>query len=148
MKKEKKEKQLDFGLKNSPKNIYYKYKDQYELWLAGLETKKFMKDPLTWFSLIFSSTFIAIQMYLIESTKKIPTEIPIFNYFINPSRRIASDEYIYMLPMVCLLVLISTMILSNRYYHKERDLSKVITIIAVLVNLSICLVFLKLFLTF
>lgn len=82
MKKEKKEKQLEFGLKGTPKNIYYKYKKQYELWLAGLETKKFIKDPLTWLTIILSISLVGTQIYMIESKDKIPQKVPIFNSFL------------------------------------------------------------------
>lgn len=148
MKKDKKEKQLDFGLKGTPKNVYYKYKEQYELWLAGLETKKFIKDPLTWLSIIFSISLIATQVYMIESQEKIPTKIPLFNYFIGPMKKLAPDEYLYFPPLLCILLLLLTIFLSNKYYHKERDLSKMIIIVSLLANLSICLIFIKLFLTF
>ena len=146
--KEKKEKQLQFGLKSTPKNIYFKYKDQYELWLAGLETKKFIKDPLTWFTIILSSTFLFTQMYMIESATEIPSKIPVFNYFLNPSKRLVSNEYIYLFPISILFILIISISLSNSYYHKERELSKTILIVMLLVNLSLCLIFLNLFYLF
>ena len=95
-KKEEKQKQLNFGLKNSPQNIYFKYKDQYEVWLAGLETKKFMKDILTWFTIILSITFIFTEIYLIETHEQLPSRIPIFNYFINSSKRLTVNELIYL----------------------------------------------------
>lgn len=148
MKKEKKEKQLQFGLKSAPQNIYYKYKEQYELWLAGLETKKYIKDPLSWLTIVLSTSFIATQIYLIQAKEKIPTRIPLFNYFLNPSKRLMPSKYIYLFPLVCLLILLLTIYLSNRYYHKERDLSKIIILVTLLANLSICLIFIKLFLTF
>lgn len=146
--KEKKEKQLQFGLKNTPKNIYYKYKDQYELWLAGLETKKFIKDSLTWFTIILSSSFLFTEMYMIETISEIPSKIPLFNYFIVPSKRLVSNEYIYIFPALTLLILIISISLSNTYYHKEKELSKTILIVMLLVNLSICLTFLNLFYLF
>ena len=148
MKKEKKEKQLDFGLRGTPRNVYYKYKKQYDLWLAGLETKKFIKDPLTWLTVILSISLIGTQIYLIEVKDKIPQKVPIFNYFLNPVKKLAHDEYLYLLPLLCTLILLLTVFLSNKYYHKERDLSKIIIVVALLVNASICLIFLKLFLTF
>jgi len=148
MKKEKKEKQLEFGLKGTPKNIYYKYKKQYELWLAGLETKKFIKDPLTWLTIILSISLVGTQIYMIESKDKIPQKVPIFNYFLNPTKKLVHDEYLYLLPLLSILILLVTIILSNRYYHKERDLSKIIIIVALLVNTSLCLTFIKLFLSF
>ncbi|KKP65984.1 MAG: hypothetical protein UR61_C0007G0004 [candidate division WS6 bacterium GW2011_GWE1_34_7] len=146
--KERKEKQLQFGLKNTPKNIYFKYKDQYELWLAGLETKKFIKDSLTWFTIILSSSFLFTEMYMIETTTEIPSEIPVLNYFLTPSKRLVSNEYIYLFPFLTLLILIISISLSNSYYHKERELSKTVLIVMLLVNLSICLIFLNLFYLF
>lgn len=148
MKKEKKEKQLEFGLKGTPKNIYYKYKKQYELWLAGLETKKFIKDPLTWLSIIISLSLITTQVYLIESKDRIPQKVPVLNYFINPTKKLVHDEYLYLLPLLSVIILLLTIFLSNKYYHKERDLSKIIIIVSLLVNISTCLTFIKLFLTF
>lgn len=148
MKKKKKEKQLQFGLKNTPQNVYYKYKKQYELWLAGLETKKYIKDPLTWLSIILSLSLIATQIYLIETKGKIPNKVAVLGYFLNPSERLMSSEYIYLFPLICIVILILTIALSNKYYHKERDLSKVIIVVTLLANLSICLIFLKLLIIF
>ena len=147
MSKKKKEKQLDFNLHNAPKNIYYKYKEQYELWLAGLETKKYIKDPLTWFTIITSVSLIATQLYIVETREKVPEKVPIFNYYLNPAKRLVPDEYIYLLPFLSLSVLIATILLSNSYYHRERELSKILGIVSLLTNISICLIFIKLFLT-
>jgi len=148
MEKKKKEKQLEFGLKNTPKNVYYKYREQYEIWLAGLETKKFVKDPLTWFTIVLSSTLIVTQFYVIEREANIPSKIPIFNYFLNPSKRLVTDEYIYLIPVSCAVLLIVTIALTNRYYHRERELSKILSIVTLLANISMCIVFIKLFLIF
>lgn len=148
MEKKQKEKQLDFGLKNTPKNVYYKYKEAYDIWLAGLETKKYIKDPLTWFTIILSSTFIGTQIYLIEKEGKLPSKIPIFNYFLNPSKRLIPNDYIYLLPLSCSILLIVTITLTNRYYHRERELSRALSIVTLLANISICLLFIKLFLIF
>lgn len=148
MEKKKKEKQLDLGLKNTPKNVYYKYKEQYDIWLAGLETKKYIKDPLTWFTIIISLSLIGIQIYLIEKEAKLPSKIPIFNYFLNPGKRLISDEYIYLIPLFCAILLIITIILTNKYYYRERELSMTLSIVTLLANISICIVFIKLFLIF
>jgi len=148
MEKKKKEKQLEFGLKNTPKNVYFKYKEQYEIWLAGLETKKYVKDPLTWFTIIMSSTLIGTQIYLIEKEIQIPSKVPILRYFLNPSKRLIPNEYIYSIPISCFVLLTITIILTNRYYHRERELSKILSIVTLLANISICVVFIKLFLIF
>lgn len=148
MKKEKKEKQLNFGLRNTPKNIYFKYKEQYDIWLAGLETKKFIKDPLTWLTIVISISLIVTQVYMIETKDSIPSKIPVFNYFLSPIEKLVQNEYVYLFPLLSIVILLVTIFLSNKYYHKERDLSQIIIVTTLLVNISICLIFLKLFLTF
>ena len=132
MTKKKKEKQLELTLPDTPKNIYYKYKNQYELWLAGIETKKFVKDPLTWFVIITSLALTATQVYTIQSKTQIPSKVPIFNYFLNPLKRLAANQYIYFFPILCFLILLCTIVLSNSYYHKERELIKVLEIVCLL----------------
>lgn len=146
--KNKKEVQLDFGLKDTPKNIYFKYKDQYELWLAGLETRKYIKDPLTWLTIILSVTLLFTQIYMIETNANIPSKIPILNYFSTPSKRLLEREYIYMYPGISLFLLTVSIYISTVYYHKERALSKEILITMLLVSFSICLVFLNLIYSF
>lgn len=148
MTKKKKEKQLELTLPDTPKNIYYKYKNQYELWLAGIETKKFVKDPLTWFVIITSLALTATQVYTIQSKTQIPSKVPIFNYFPNPSKRLVANQYIYFFPILCFLILLCTIVLSNSYYHKERELIKVLEIVCLLSNISICFIFMKLVLIF
>ena len=148
MTKKKKEKQLELTLPDTPKNIYYKYKNQYELWLAGIETKKFVKDPLTWFVIITSLALIATQVYTIQSKTRIPSKVPVFNYFLNPSKRLVANQYIYFFPVLCFLILLCTIVLSNSYYHKERELIKVLEIVCLLANISICFIFMKLVLIF
>ena len=148
MTKKKKEKQLELTLPDTPKNIYYKYKNQYELWLAGIETKKFVKDPLTWFVIITSLALIATQVYTIQSKTRIPSKVPVFNYFLNPSKRLVANQYIYFFPVLSFLILLCTIALANSYYHKERELIKVLEIVCLLSNISICFVFMKLVLIF
>lgn len=149
-KKEKKEKdsQLDLGLKNSPKNTYYKYKGKYSIWLAGLDTRKYLKDVLVWFVLIFSITFIGSQVYTIVNLENTPSSIPIFNYYIEFAPRLVNSQWIYMIPALGLLSLIVGVIFSSYYYHKERALSKTLLLATILTNLSICVIFFKLISTF
>ena len=148
MTKKKKEKQLELTLPDTPKNIYYKYKNQYELWLAGIETKKFVKDPLTWFVIITSLALTATQVYTIQSKTQIPSKVPVFNYFLNPSKRLVANQYIYFFPVLSFLILLCTIALANSYYHKERELIKVLEIVCLLSNISICFIFMKLVLIF
>lgn len=52
--------QLDLGLKNNPKNIFYKYKSRYDIWLAEFETRRFIRDSLTWFTSIIDIAIIML----------------------------------------------------------------------------------------
>lgn len=147
-KKESKEQQLQFGLKDTPKNIYFKYKDQYEVWLAGLETRKYVKDPLTWFTLVMSITFLITEISILESSTRIPSKIPLFNYYIAPIERLVVKDLAYLYPFLSLLIIVISVYLSNLYYHKERELSKTLLIVMLISSLSLCLIFLNLFYSF
>lgn len=146
--KEKKEKQLDFGLKNPPQNIYYKYKDQYELWLSRLETYRFMKDILMWFVLVMSVSLITTQVYTIQSIDILPSKIPVFNYFFTLTLRLADSLWIYIYPVISTTVLIIGLLFANRYYHRERELSKTLLVTIILTVLSLSIILLKLVYTF
>lgn len=143
-----KETQLDFGLKNSPQNTYYKYKGKYSLWLAGLDTKKLLKDPLVWLTFIISLSFIATQVYTIRQTPEIPTKVPLFNYYIDFAPRLVGSIWIYILPAIGLLTLLVGIAVSNSYYHKERALTKTLLLVTLLTNFSLCVIFFKLINTF
>ncbi len=146
--KEKKEKQLDFGLKNPPQNIYYKYKDQYELWLSKLETYKFMKDILMWFILVISIALIITQVYTIQSITVLPSTIPVFNYFFTLTLRLADSNWIYVYPALSSIVLIIGLFFTNKYYHTERELSRILLVSILLVTLSLSFILLKIVYTF
>lgn len=146
--KEKKEKQLDFGLKNPPQNIYYKYKDQYELWLSKLETYKFMKDLLMWFVVVISLSLIVTQIYTIQSIDVLPTKIPVFNYFFTLTFRLANTYWIYIYPALSSIVLITGLLFTNKYYHTERELSRTLLVSILLVTLSLSIILLKIVYTF
>ena len=63
--KPKKEKQLDLGLKGSPKNLFYKLKSKLSNFLIRFELKEFLRNPFTWFVIIISLAFIAVQIYIL-----------------------------------------------------------------------------------
>ncbi|PKN02482.1 hypothetical protein CVU76_00365 [Candidatus Dojkabacteria bacterium HGW-Dojkabacteria-1] len=146
--KEKKEKQLDFGLKNPPQNIYYKYKDQYELWLSGLETHRFMKDLLMWFVLVMSISLISTQIYSILNLEILPSRIPVLGYFFSLSLRLVDSFWIYFLPSLSILILISGFLFANKYYHRERELSKLLLVAVLLSTMSLSVIFFKLVYSF
>ena len=146
--KDKKEKQLDFGLKNPPQNIYYKYKDQYELWLSKLETHRFMKDLLMWFVLIMSVSLIATQVYTILNLEILPSKIPVLNYFFILNLRLVNSIWIYLFPSLSILVLILGFLFANKYYHRERELSKTLLVVILLTTLSLSVLFFKLVYSF
>ncbi len=145
---EEKDTQLDFGLKNPPQNIYYKYKDQYELWLSKLETRRFLKDILMWFVVILSISLLTTQIYTIQTTANIPTIIPIFNYYFTLSKRLVSLEWIYLYPAIGTIALLSGVYFANKYYHKERELSKLLLMVILITNISLSIIFFKLVYTF
>jgi formate hydrogenlyase subunit 3/multisubunit Na+/H+ antiporter MnhD subunit len=131
--KKPKEKQLNLGLKQSPFNILIKQKERFDLFRARWDTKKYTKSNWVWFTIITSISLIITQFVTIkENLNLLPKQVPIFQFYIDNSQRLASDKYIYIMPLLSIFILLLTIIFSNKYYNKERDLSNTLLLISLL----------------
>ena len=143
--KPKKEKQLDLGLKQSPKNIFYKFKLRFTKFLIRFEIKEFLRSPFTWLVVILSLSFIITQGYvLFENISSYPSELPIWQNQVLLSRRLMEKNFLYIFPSISIFTLIIGIFLSNIYYHKEKFLSKILLFSVLLSVMSLTFAFLKL----
>ena len=144
-KKPKKEKQLNLGLKQSPKNIFYKFKLNLSEFLIRFEIKEFLRNPFTWLVTILSLSFIITQGYILyENISSYPIKLPIWQNQVSLSKRLVNKEFLYIFPSLSIFVLIIGIFLSNIYYHKEKFLSKILLFSILLSIISITFAFLKL----
>lgn len=136
---------MDLGLKESPKNFFYNIKNKLSLERTKLETKNFLKNPYTWATLVIPFTMIGIQLYLFyTNSSQLPNKIPIYPFYNSVQKQIAPNEYLLIYPTISILILVTSTIFSSKYFHKERELSKLLQLCSSLAILSIMLVFLKL----
>lgn len=143
--KPKKEKQLDLGLKESPKNLLYKIKSRVSNLLIRFEIKEFLRNPFTWLVVILSLCFIGTQIYiLINNLQSYPQELPIWQNQTSLDKRLEGKEYVYIFPIISGATLIIGSTLSNIFYHKEKFLSKILLFSILLSVTGLTVAFLKL----
>lgn len=135
--KPKVEKQLDLGIKDPFKNKIFKIKGKTDVMLLQFEVKKFLKDSFFWF-VIVSNTIMLIQQgfWLHNNIDKFPSLTPILNYNLAPENRIASNNFLYIFPIISLLSIIIGTIVTVKYYNKEKMLTKFILLCTLLASVS------------
>ncbi len=123
-KSKKEEKQLNLKLKQSPFNILAKYKERFELFRAHWDIRRYTKSTWVWFTIVLSISMLLTQVYTIRSNFSVlPKEIPLFRIYVDAKSTLASTQYIYILPVLSLLIIVIAIIFSNKYYNKQRSLS-------------------------
>jgi cytochrome b subunit of formate dehydrogenase len=121
---DKKSSQLKLSLKESFLGGIAGYKNRFELFRAKWDIKKYTKSNWVWFTLIISISFLVTQIYtIVENFPLLPTRIPIFPIYIDANDTLAKKDFTYLLPGISLILIITGIIFSNRYYNKERNLS-------------------------
>jgi hypothetical protein len=143
--KPKKEKQLDLGLKQSPKNFLYKIKRGLDAFLVKFEIKRFLRSPFTWFTIIISLSLIFFLFYiLIQEISIYPKELPVWQNQTSLYKRLADKDSLYFFPVASSIVLLSGILFANFFYHKEKFLSKILLLTVLLSIIGLTLSFLKL----
>jgi hypothetical protein len=141
---EKKEEQLNLKLKESPLNGLAKYKERFELFRAKWDIRKYTKSSWVWFSIVLSFSLIATQLFtILEEYSLLPKKTPIFQIYVNSEDTLASSSLIYLAPILSFLIVIVGIVVSNRYYNKERDLSNTLLWVMFLANLVITIALIR-----
>jgi hypothetical protein len=141
---EKKEEQLNLKLKESPLNSITKYKERFELFRAKWDIRKYTKSSWVWFCIILSFSLIATQLFtILEDYSLLPQKIPIFQIYVNAEDTLAPSSFIYLPPILSFLTVIAGIVVSNRYYNKERDLSNTLLWVMFLANLIITIALIR-----
>lgn len=131
------EKQLDLGIKDPFKNKIFKIKGKTDTMLLQFEVKKFLKDAFYWF-VIVSNTVMLIQqgLWLHENISKFPSLTPVLNYNLDAESRVTDKNFLYIFPIITLISIIIGVIVTVKYYNKEKMLTKFILLCTLLASIS------------
>lgn len=122
-----KEEQLDLDIKEPLKNKFFKVKGRVDLAILQFEIKKFLKDPLLWAMIIIGMIFIAQQILLIyKDIDTLPKYLPVFKYFLSAQDKLALKEYIYIYPLISIVVFLVSLISTSKNYNRERNFTKLL----------------------
>lgn len=126
--------QLDLGIKEPFINQYYNRFQKFQLWLSRFETRKFVREFHTWFLSSLSLGMLLVQYRLLSPLyDEIPSRIPIFQYFLDVESRIVQKEYLYSIPVITFLIILSGFLTAYNTYSKNKDIGN-LTLFTVLVS--------------
>ena len=131
------EKQLDLGMKDPFKNKVLKIKGKTDVMLLQIEVKKFLKDAFFWF-VIVSNTGMLIQqgLWLYNNIQRFPSLAPVLNYNLMPDDRVTDKNFLFAFPLITLIGIIISIIVTTKYYNKEKMLTKFILLCTFLASIS------------
>lgn len=144
-KDKKKNDQLKLSLKESFFGGIAKYKNRFELFRAKWDIKRYTKSNWVWFTVVLSLSLIATQIFtILENFSSLPQRIPIFAIYIEAEKTLADRGFVYLIPAISILITVVSIIFSNRYYNKERNLSNTLLWGMFLANLVATLALIRL----
>jgi hypothetical protein len=131
------EKQLDLGMKDPFKNKILKIKGKTDTMLLQFEVKKFLKDAFYWFIIVSNSVLLIQQgLWLHENIGKFPSLTPVLNYNLNAELRVTNKYFLFIFPIITLIGIIIGIIVTVKYYNKEKMLTKFILLCTLLASVS------------
>lgn len=135
--KQQEEKQLDLGIKDPFKNKILKIKGKTDVMILQFEVRKFLKDTFFWFVIVSNTVMLAQQgFWLYNNFQKFPSLTPILNYNLAPENRITDKNFLFILPIISLLSIIIGVIVTAKYYNKEKMLTRFILLCTLLASIS------------
>jgi len=148
-KKKEKNTQLGLKIKEPLKNKYFKIKGKTDSLLTQLEVRKFLKDIFFWFVLVISLLMTAYQIYLIVlNINNLPSLLPILRYNIASSAKLTSKTYLVMYPIISLISVGIATFLVTKVYNREKFLTKLLLLTALLCSISMTVSLIQLINTF
>ena len=148
-KKEDKNTQLGLKIKEPFKNKFFKIKGKTDSLLTQLEVRKFLKDIFFWFVLVISLLMVAYQIYLVVvNLDNLPSLLPILRYNIAASAKLTSKIYLVIYPGISLISLVTATFLAIKIYNREKFLTKLLLLAALLCCISTTISLIQLINTF
>ena len=148
-KKEDKNTQLGLKIKEPFKNKFFKIKGKTDSLLTQLEVRKFLKDLFFWFVLVISLLMVAYQVYIVViNLDNLPSLLPILRYNIAASAKLTSKIHLVIYPTISLISLVTATFLAIKIYNREKFLTKLLLLAALLCCISMTVSLIQLINTF
>ncbi len=126
-------KQLELGLKSPFSNYIRKFTSRISASLTVFELMKYAKDPMVWILNTLSISMLAAQIYMVlENIRILPTLLPLINYYNFDAMKLVGREYVLIVPGVSLLLIVFSLMLSYKWYNREKELVKILLYIQTL----------------
>lgn len=143
--KEEKDAQLGLKIKEPLKNKFFKIKGKTDTYLTQLEVRRFLKDAFFWFVVVISITMVGYQIYLIvQSLYILPSLIPILRYNIQSSGQLIHKNFIIIYPILSSVALVTSVVLSSKSYNKDKVLTKLLLLTALLTSMALSVILIQL----
>ena len=143
--KEEKDAQLGLKIKEPLKNKFFKIKGKTDTYLTQLEVRRFLKDAFFWFVVVISITIVGYQIYLIvQSLYILPSLIPILRYNIQSSGQLIHKNFIIIYPILSSVALVTSVVLSSKSYNKDKVLTKLLLLTALLTSMALSVILIQL----
>ena len=143
--KEEKDAQLGLKIKEALKNKFFKIKGKTDTYLTQLEVRRFLKDAFFWFVVVISITMVGYQIYLIvQSLYILPSIIPILRYNIQSSGQLIHKNFIIIYPILSSVALVTSVVLSSKSYNKDKVLTKLLLLTALLTSMALSVILIQL----
>lgn len=103
-----------------------------------------LKDTITRFCIIvLLLLFIATTVFVVLFYNKFPPYIPFFNSKPWGAERLASPNFIFLLPLLIVIVGVGNMIVSTFIYSRDQLIARIVSINALLFGLLAFLAYLQ-----
>ena len=130
-------KQLDFGIKEPFKNKILKLKGKTDIMLLQIEVKKFFKDAFFWFVAVIDTVMLLQQGYILYTSYKIsPTYLPLLGYNLESESKLTNKYMLFIFPAITLIGLITSIIITGKYYNREKLLTRFILFCTILASIA------------
>lgn len=129
-KKIEKPQQLDLGFKQPFFNflhvIKYRLKNSFRIF----DLMKYAKDPTVWLLNTASVSLITLQTYILITTyNRLPKILPLIEFYNIEAMKLSSRDSVFSIPALSTVILLTAIILSYRWYNREKELVKLLMFI-------------------
>jgi len=138
--------QLSLGLRTSPFQFTYKWRDRLYLLIKAFEAKRYFRDPLVWLFICLMTTALAVQItYLLNYYDSLPNVVPFLQTYLPLDERLIAREAVLGVPIVSFILLVAGIAISSRNFARYKIVSTFTLYYVMLSNSLLAYILINLF---